>query len=435
MRVHLDTDSPAEPAGRVKVFLVAPASESHRGGQAVFARALGGASDANVEVRLSDLPWKGILHPAEERPGAPARLAGVLGRAKHTLILVGKIVKAKADGFQVLHIFASAGGRHPGGLRRWSGFFEKLLFVIVGHLLRLKVLFSFRSDFARLFADMPAPGRRFARRVLSATDGILVQYEGLREQLLSFGFGGPSQIAAIPNGIDPALLELEQLDRPAPSPHRDLIVLYLGQLMITKGIDVVAGLAEELARRGVSGWRLRIGGAEEQKGIVDQMKQRFNAIGCEDRVSFEGWVAGATKRALLVGADVVVMPSRAEGFPNVALEAMLSGCVVVATPVGALPDLISDGVDGFLVDENSPSAFASRIELLMANRALLGAMGSAARKKILEHFTLDTIRMRYWTVYRGVAAGRTLGEAIEDGGSTKRRHSVQRALEREVKEA
>jgi glycosyltransferase involved in cell wall biosynthesis len=89
--------------------------------------------------------------------------------------------------------------------------------------------------------------------------------------------------------------------------------------------------------------------------------------------------------------DVLVLPSLHEGFGLVIGEAMAHGLVVIATPHTAAPDLIDDGIDGFIVPIRSASAIAEKLELLLQDPARLREMKLAARRKAAAHG---------WEVYR-----------------------------------
>ena len=93
--------------------------------------------------------------------------------------------------------------------------------------------------------------------------------------------------------------------------------------------------------------------------------------------------------------DVLVLPSLFEGFGLVILEAMAQGLVVIATPHTAAPDLVEDGVDGFIVPIRSPSAIAEKLEMLLESRERLREMKLAARRKA---------ERQRWEVYRRALA-------------------------------
>jgi glycosyltransferase involved in cell wall biosynthesis len=98
-------------------------------------------------------------------------------------------------------------------------------------------------------------------------------------------------------------------------------------------------------------------------------------------------------------ADVFVMPSRAEGFGFTNIEAMSFGLPVISSRVGAIPEVIDDGVTGVLVHAGDVSALSSAMERLIADRPLAHRMGEAARAAFLVRFTLERFRAEVGRIY------------------------------------
>lgn len=90
--------------------------------------------------------------------------------------------------------------------------------------------------------------------------------------------------------------------------------------------------------------------------------------------------------SLLALSDVVVLPSRQEGFPNTLLEAMALGTAVVATPVDGVPELVADGVDGLLVPVGDEMALADALTRLLTDDALRRRLGAAAAATAHDRF-------------------------------------------------
>src|SRR5206468_805374 len=90
-------------------------------------------------------------------------------------------------------------------------------------------------------------------------------------------------------------------------------------------------------------------------------------LGLADRVDVTGWVGAAETDALLAGAHLLLLPSREEGLPMSVLEAIARGIPVVTTPVGAIPDVVQDGVQGLVVEPGDSGALAAAIAELLAD--------------------------------------------------------------------
>lgn len=106
--------------------------------------------------------------------------------------------------------------------------------------------------------------------------------------------------------------------------------------------------------------------------------------GIADRVLLPGWVGPDARDALLADATVFTLPSRTEGLPMGMLEAMSYGLPVVMTPVGGVPDVIDDGVNGRLVPVDDRQALAVAIDELLADPERSRRMGQAARTTVAE---------------------------------------------------
>ncbi len=131
--------------------------------------------------------------------------------------------------------------------------------------------------------------------------------------------------------------------------------------------------------------RLKITGEGPLQGELEALVRQRNLTG---RVEFVGWVAdvGEFYRSI----DLFVVPSvTAEGLPTTILEAMASGCVVVASDVGGAGEAIRDGVDGRLVPAGDARALAERIEPLLADDGSLSRMAKSARTRIRDRFTTE----------------------------------------------
>jgi glycosyltransferase involved in cell wall biosynthesis len=107
---------------------------------------------------------------------------------------------------------------------------------------------------------------------------------------------------------------------------------------------------------------------------------------------------------LLGAMNVFALSSLSEGMPITALEAMAARLPVVATNVGALPELVEEGVAGFLVEPKDDEALADRLARLYSNPELAKRFGAAARRKVEREYSLELMLRRYADLYRSVAS-------------------------------
>jgi glycosyltransferase involved in cell wall biosynthesis len=201
------------------------------------------------------------------------------------------------------------------------------------------------------------------------------------------------QVVVLPNGID--CRPFGAVPTVRSTPERPLKLLYIGRVAREKGLyETLQGLrlAHELgadARLVVAG-----SGAEDTR-----LKRYAQALGIASRVTFAGPVFGADKVKLLAGADVMLLPSYSEGLPYALLEAMAAGVPVIATPVGAIPDVVADGIHGFLVPPRDGKAIAEALAVLAGDRERLSWMSRACRRRIRAAFSIERVAAEFGMHY------------------------------------
>ena len=163
-------------------------------------------------------------------------------------------------------------------------------------------------------------------------------------------------------------------------------VLFLGRLGHRKGsYDLLEAVARIAARR--PDVRLLLGG----DGEIDEVRARAAELGIADKVDLLGWIRGQDKERLLGTAVLYVLPSYNEGLPVSVLEAMAAGLPILSTPVGGIPEAVTDGVEGFLVEPGDVSALADRLDRLLGDAQLARTMGQAARHKVEVAFSANAV--------------------------------------------
>jgi len=178
-----------------------------------------------------------------------------------------------------------------------------------------------------------------------------------------------------------------------PSP-RSFLIGAAGRLSPEKGFDVLLDAAARVVRsEGTAGFLIFGDGP-----LRARLEQQIAALGLGDNVVLAGFHNDLDR--LLPALDLFVQASFTEGMPNVLLEAMAAHLPVVATAVGGTPELVEDGVSGWLVAPGDPAALARRMNEALAHRRRRQAMGQRGRERVEEHFTFAAQARRYREVFQ-----------------------------------
>jgi glycosyltransferase involved in cell wall biosynthesis len=108
-----------------------------------------------------------------------------------------------------------------------------------------------------------------------------------------------------------------------------------------------------------------------------------------------GPVFGRDKVKIMAGSDVMLLPSYSEGLPYALLESMAAGVPVIATPVGAIPDVVSDGIHGYLVPPRDGKAIAESLAMLSGDREKLSWMSRACRRRVRAAFSIERLAQEF----------------------------------------
>lgn len=203
-----------------------------------------------------------------------------------------------------------------------------------------------------------------------------------------FGIVGGS---VVPNGID-----LDEAARVAaePPPFDPTVptVFAVGRVERVKGFDL---LLRAFARAALPDARLVIGG---DGGALPGLRALAAELGVADRVGFPGRLGRGAVIAGMASATVNVVPSRREAFGIVVLEAWRSGRPLIATDREGPGTLVTDGVDGLLVDPENPDAFAAALRRILTDADLAARLARAGRETV-RSYTWDAVVDRYLELY------------------------------------
>ncbi len=199
-----------------------------------------------------------------------------------------------------------------------------------------------------------------------------------------------TQVVRIPNGIDLANLPLSE-------PKRTFQTLsYLGWVIPTKGMSELCQ-AWALIQSSLEGWRCWIIGPGSE-AYKRELKDQFHL----DHIDFIPEQSHTDALRLLSASDVFVLPSHTEGFPNVIIEAMAMGKPVIATSVGAIPEMLSQGC-GVIVPPKNVEALGTAILHICTNTEMRNTMGACAQHKARTEYAMDKVFDQLMVIWREVS--------------------------------
>lgn len=246
---------------------------------------------------------------------------------------------------------------------------------------------------------------------LRRCDRVIANSESVRDFLLEHAVD-PGKIRVVYNGVD--VLRIEE-DARLPCPLAESfsgqstggdsgtkLVGAFGRLAPVKNYPLLLEAARLVLEKEPA--RFVIAGEGPERGELERLASQ---LGIADRVHFAGWLQNPYP--FLAVVDVVVLTSSAEGFGLALLEAMALERPVVATAVGAIPEIVHDGMNGILVPAADPEALASAIVRLLRDRSLRGVLGARGHEVALREFSSATMCDRVEQVYLSAMEHRRFG--------------------------
>jgi glycosyltransferase involved in cell wall biosynthesis len=237
--------------------------------------------------------------------------------------------------------------------------------------------------------------RILLRLTLRVVNRLIVVSRPAEEAARTLG----SNVVRLENGVDPTRFKT------GPKPSDPPVLAFVGTVCERKGlIDLRDALAKV---RADAGGRLPfhvqiIGDAtQEGPGVFDRIVAAYRDAGLEE-VRFLGAQPHDKVAELLAKASVFCLPSHWEGFPLSVLEAMASGCAVIASSVGDLPEILADGKAGILVEPKDAPELASAITRLSHDPEKRAALGTEARERVEHEYGQARLVARVLDLYYSI---------------------------------
>lgn len=267
--------------------------------------------------------------------------------------------------------------------------------VMLGRTFGLPVTVTARGSDINLIAQFSLP-RRLIRWAAEAADGVIAVSNALADKLAELSIER-SRITVLRNGVDPSVFRPVSPGAIAKAPPRPLAVS-VGNLVPLKGHDLAI-----TALRALPGLTLWIVGGGPELGRLARLA---GTLGVADRVRFLGVMPHERMAEIYSAADLLVLASECEGWPNVLLEAMACGARVVTTNVSDVAELVNVSVAGARIAERNAASLADAMRQVLAD-----PVSREATRQHALHFTWDATTRGQITLFRSILRRRMLDAA------------------------
>lgn len=276
--------------------------------------------------------------------------------------------------------------------------YSNLLGIPAAWLARVPRIVSSRRDLGNWWW-YTRRNRKILRFIQNLSDVVVANSMGVRQWLIDHEGFSPRNIRVLYNGVDMDRFANLQVRREELLPDcvgKRLVAVCANMHTHTKGHEDIITAAPMVCSNFPDCVFVLIGDGE----LRPSFEERIRSLGLLENLRFLG--ARRDVPAILACCDIGLLASRAEGLPNSVLEYMAAGLPVVATAVGGIPELFSDGEAGLLVNPSEPAALAGAISRLLSDLPNAQAMGRLGRKRVEEEFTFDALLNKLEQLYRDI---------------------------------
>ena len=258
--------------------------------------------------------------------------------------------------------------------------------------------------FADFLQGLTSLRRRLVRWALVSADRVIVLSSSWADRIGRFD--PRVNIAVVANGVAwPARARTWRRRRSRFHPAAraadsgPITIVLVGTTRRSKGVDDLIEAVARLPKRTRPRLRVRIIGPDLEDR-AEALQDRAVQLGLAELITITGSLSPGAVRRELLGASIFALPSYVEAFPNALLEAMACGLPSVVSNVGAIPEMIDDGVEGFLIAPGDVDGLYAGIGKLIRSFELRKRMGRAARKRVRKEFSQQRVTDSLASLYR-----------------------------------
>lgn len=268
----------------------------------------------------------------------------------------------RLPGAQIVHVHMAAD----------ASYYRKSIFIHTAAFFHKKlIIHEHGGDFQNFYYQKNVKQQKKIQKTLNKAAYFIV----LSEEWKTFfsPIVNPSKLRILENGIPVKIRGKKDYAN-----HR---AVFLGRLATTKGIRELLESIPQI-KRAYPDFELFLGGVWEEEELRELAGKQSQTV------HFLGWIDEVQKERILEECSIFVLPTYFEGQPVSLLEAMEAGCAVVASGVGGIPQMVTDGYEGVLISPGSTRSLIEGMKQVLESEIFRKQLGTAARNKILEKYDI-----------------------------------------------
>lgn len=278
---------------------------------------------------------------------------------------------------------------HIAAVTYWP-FWESAIYMLMSKVMGVKVVFHMLAPFDVFYQRGDAKVHSLIRAALRRADHVVCLSE--RDEAVMSTFLPSSSVSVLRSNVRVSAGSATNVDRRG---RERINVIFIGGLDpfrkgiydILKALPIVMSACKNICFTFTGGDNVRY-------ALDNSLDPLFTPW-----VSFRDWLSEAEKAALYRAADLLLLPSYEEGLPYVIVEAMAAALPIISTPVGAIPEVIEEGINGFLINPGDYQALARRIVRLCQDEELRLQIGHTNREKASRLYAQDVIFQELEAIY------------------------------------
>ncbi|MCF2487385.1 glycosyltransferase family 4 protein [Dyadobacter sp. CY347] len=273
----------------------------------------------------------------------------------------------------------------------FGSFYRKyIIFLLSKYIYNKKFVYHLHAaEFHTFYQETNTFAKRLIQHLINDADCVIVLSESWAN-FINNEFS-PKKVVVLHNPVEIPL-------RKQKTRNADFAItsfLFLGRIGDRKGIFDLLDVISKNRDHYQGKLSLTIGG----DGEIERLKSYLNDHQLNQICKYVGWVDGNLKKDLLQACDVLILPSYNEGLPIAILEAMSYGKPIVSTNVGGIPEVVKDGVNGYIIAPGDKDALEASMAKLLDNKSLQELMGRQSLK-LIDSYDINTVMKRLEDIYK-----------------------------------